>query len=69
MTNAESKQQHEGANNPKRCLEQLRKNSETLAAIKTDILQLKKNSDVEKWLLAIIAVGVLVDLLSKPLYS
>ena len=64
MTNAESKQQYEGA-----ILNQLIKNSERLAVIESDISQLKKNSETAKWLLITIAVGVFINLLSQPLLS
>ena len=64
MTNAESKQQYEGA-----ILQQLIKNSERLAVIESDIAQLKKNTETAKWLLITIAVGVFVNLLSQPVLS
>ena len=64
MTNAESKQQYEGA-----ILNQLIKNSERLAVIKSDIAQLKKNTETAKWLLITIAVGVFINLLSQPVLS
>lgn len=64
MTNAESKQQYEGA-----ILQQLIKNSERLAVIEADISQLKKNTETAKWLLITIAVGVFINLLSQPVLS
>ena len=64
MTNAESKQQYEGA-----ILQQLIKNSERLAVIEADIAQLKKNNETAKWLLVTIAVGVFINLLSQPVLS
>lgn len=64
MTNAESKQQYEGA-----ILNQLIKNSERLAVIESDIAQLKKNTETAKWLLITIAVGVFINLLSQPVLS
>ena len=64
MTNAESKQQYEGA-----ILNQLIKNSERLAVIESNIAQLKKNTETAKWLLITIAVGVFINLLSQPVLS
>ena len=64
MTNAESKQQYEGA-----ILNQLIKNSERLAVIESDIAQLKKNTETAKWLLITIAIGVFINLLSQPVLS
>lgn len=64
MTNAESKQQYEGA-----ILQQLIKNSERLAVMESDIAQLKKNTETAKWLLITIAVGVFINLLSQPFLS
>ena len=68
MTNAESKQQYEGA-----ILQQLIKNAERLAVMETeikqirevDLVQLKKNSETVKWLLITIAIGVFINLLSQ----
>ena len=64
MTNAESKQQYEGA-----ILQQLIKNSERLAVIETDIAQLKKNDETARWLLITIAIGVFINLLSQPVLN
>ena len=64
MTNAESKQQYEGA-----ILNQLIKNSERLAVMESDIAQLKKNTETAKWLLITISVGVFINLLTQPILS
>ena len=64
MTNAELKQQYEGA-----ILNQLIKNLERLAVIESDIAQLKKSTETARWLLITIAVGVFISLLSQPVLS
>ncbi|MEL6440857.1 MAG: hypothetical protein AAFQ80_16575 [Cyanobacteria bacterium J06621_8] len=66
-----SQQQYEGA-----MLTQLIKNSERLAVVeadiaqvKTEISEIKKDIGNAKWLLVTIAIGVFVNLLSKPVLS
>ncbi len=78
MTNAESKQQYEGA-----ILQQLIKNSERLVIVEQDIAQLKKDvafikPKVEsidntlgaiKWILVTIALAIIANIFSQPITS
>ena len=78
MTNAESKQQYEGA-----ILQQLIKNSERLVIVEQDIAQLKKHVafikpkvesidstlGVIKWILVTIALAIIANIFSQPITS
>ena len=69
ITNQEPKQPYEGA-----ILQQLIKNSERLAVmekdivdVKQEIVEVKKTLETARWLLVTIAVGVLINIFSQPI--
>ena len=68
-TNQEPKQQYEGA-----ILQQLIRNSERLAVMEKDIVDVKqeigevrKTLETARWLLVTIAVGVLINIFRQPI--
>ncbi|ELS01144.1 hypothetical protein Xen7305DRAFT_00008460 [Xenococcus sp. PCC 7305] len=62
MTEQEQKLNYEGA-----MLQQLIKNSERLAVIEQKISSIDKTLQSAQWLLATIAIGVLINIFSQPI--